>query len=61
MNMDIDVRHVLPSIRVPTLVVNRSGDDSGLLAGSRYLADHIAGARHVELPGNRPLHLRRRP
>ncbi len=51
MNMSIDVRHVLPSVRVPTLVVNRV-DDEGAAAGSRYIAEHIPGARHLELPGS---------
>ena len=51
MNMDIDVRHVLPAIRVPTLVLNRVGDSPDVVGGSRYLAQHIPGARHVELPG----------
>lgn len=46
----VDVRDALPLVRVPTLVLNREGDD-GAAAGSRYLADHIAGARHVVLPG----------
>jgi class 3 adenylate cyclase/pimeloyl-ACP methyl ester carboxylesterase len=51
MNMSIDVRHVLPSVRVPTLVVNRADDDEAA-AGSRYMAEHIPGARHLELPGS---------
>jgi class 3 adenylate cyclase len=51
MNMEIDVRHVLPAIRVPTLVLNRTGDSDAMVGGSRYLAEHIAGAKHVELPG----------
>jgi len=51
MNMSIDVRHVLPSVRVPTLVVNRV-DDEGAALGSRYIAEHIPGARHIELPGS---------
>ncbi|MDQ3380151.1 MAG: adenylate/guanylate cyclase domain-containing protein [Actinomycetota bacterium] len=51
MNMEIDVRGVLPAIRVPTLVLNRAGDSADIVGGSRYLAEHIAGARHVELPG----------
>jgi class 3 adenylate cyclase len=50
--MEIDVRGALQSIRVPTLVLNRTGDDSEIVGGSRYLAEHIAGARHVELPGS---------
>jgi class 3 adenylate cyclase len=51
MNMEIDVRDVLPAIRIPTLVLNRSGDSSEIVGGSRYLAEHIPGARHLELPG----------
>jgi class 3 adenylate cyclase len=50
--MEIDVRHVLSAIRVPTLVLNRTGDGAHIVGGSRYLAEHIAGARHVELPGS---------
>ena len=52
MNMEIDVRHVLSAVRVPTLVLNRAGDSDHVVRGSRYLAEHIAGARHVELPGS---------
>ena len=52
MNMEIDVRHVLPAIRVPTLVLNRVGDTPDVVGGSRYLAQHTPGARHVELPGS---------
>jgi class 3 adenylate cyclase/pimeloyl-ACP methyl ester carboxylesterase len=47
----IDVRHLLPAIRVPTLVVYRTAD-IGHAAGSRYLGAHIPGAKVVELPGN---------
>lgn len=49
MNAAVDVRHVLPTITVPTLVTKRAG---GLipLALSHWVADHIAGARFVELP-----------
>jgi pimeloyl-ACP methyl ester carboxylesterase/class 3 adenylate cyclase len=49
MNMSIDVRSVLASVRVPTLVVNRVAD--GVAPDSRYIADHIPSARHLELPG----------
>lgn len=52
MNMAIDVRHVLPAIRVPTLVVHRTGDRSISVEHSRYLAARIPGARLVELPGD---------
>ena len=52
MNIAIDVRPVLPTIRVPTLVVHRTGDRSFPVGAGRYLADHIPGARFVELPGD---------
>lgn len=52
MNKDVDVRNVLPAIRVSTLVLNRTGDGPDIVGGSRYLAEHIPGARHVELPGS---------
>lgn len=50
-NMDLDVRHVLPSIHVPTLVLHRSGDRCTRVAGARYIADRIPSARFVEYPG----------
>jgi class 3 adenylate cyclase len=46
-----DVRSVLPAIRVPTLVIQRSGAERFGPPFGRYLADHIEGARYVELPG----------
>ncbi len=51
MNSQIDVRPVLSAIRVPTLVLNRTGDRPSIVGGSRYLAQEIPGARHVEVPG----------
>ena len=51
MNRLIDVRAVLPSIHVPTLVLRRTGDKVGPPEPSRYLAEHISGAKYVELPG----------
>ncbi len=47
----IDSRSVLPRIRVPTLVMARSGYRFIPNAQSRYIAEHISGARFVELPG----------
>ncbi len=47
----LDVRDILPGIRVPTLVVHRSGDIAWDPRHSRYLAEHIPGARYVELDG----------
>ncbi len=52
MNSEIDVRAVLPSIRVPTLVLHRSGDRDSRPAEGRYIAERIPGARFVELPGD---------
>ena len=51
MNMEIDVRHVLPAIRVPTLILHRPGDRLVRVEQGRYLAERIPGARLVELPG----------
>lgn len=50
MNSEIDVRHVLPSIHVPTLVLHRVGDCDVTVENGRYLAARIPGARYVEFP-----------
>jgi len=52
MNAQIDVRHVLPTIRVPTLVLHRTGDRCLLVEEGRYVASLISSARFVELPGD---------
>jgi class 3 adenylate cyclase len=49
--MEIDIREVLPAIRVPTLVLHRSGDRGVPVEAGRYLAEHIPGAKFVELDG----------
>jgi class 3 adenylate cyclase len=49
--MQNDLRAVLPSIRVPTLVVHRADDPHIRVAHGRYLAEHIPRARFVEVPG----------
>ena len=51
MNTEIDVRKLLPELRVRTLVLHRTGDNWIGVQHGRYLADHIPGARYVELPG----------
>jgi class 3 adenylate cyclase/DNA-binding SARP family transcriptional activator len=51
MNNQIDVRHVLPAIHVPTLVVHRKSEAQPYRDGSRWMADHISGAKLVELAG----------
>jgi pimeloyl-ACP methyl ester carboxylesterase len=52
MNAEIDIRNVLPSIRVPTLVLHRTGDRCLFVEEGRYLASRIAGAEFIELPGD---------
>jgi pimeloyl-ACP methyl ester carboxylesterase len=47
-----DIRDVLPAVRVPTLVVHRSGNRWLTREHGRYLAEHISGARYVEVPGD---------
>ena len=49
---EFDVRDVLPSIRVPTLVMHRSGDSFIKVEHSRYIASKVPGARYVELEGD---------
>jgi class 3 adenylate cyclase len=46
-----DIRSVLPIVRVPTLVIHRSGNRWFTPEHGRFLAEQIAGARYVELPG----------
>ncbi len=48
---ELDIRAVLPTIRVPTLVINRTGDRVADLDEGRWLAGQIPGASFVELPG----------
>ena len=48
---DIDVRPALPLVHAPTLVLHRTGDRMVPVEHGRYLAEHIAGARLIELPG----------
>lgn len=51
MNSAVDVRHVLPAIHVPTLVMNRTDDRSVHVDEGRWMARQIPGARFVELAG----------
>jgi len=51
MNSHIDVRDVLPSIQVPTLVLHRTGDHDVNVEEGRYFASKVPGAKFVELPG----------
>ena len=52
MMMETDVRGALAAVSTPTLVLHRGGDRVCPAAGGRYLAEHIPGARYVELPGD---------
>lgn len=51
MAFEIDVRHVVPTITTPTLVLHREGDLVCPVENGRWLAENIRGARYVELPG----------
>ena len=53
---ELDVRAVLPSIRVPTLVLQHADDQFIQPVMGKYIADHISGAKYVELPGRNMWH-----
>jgi len=52
MNTQVDIRHVLPTIGVPTLILHRTGDLDIDVGGSRYMARRIPGAKFVEISGD---------
>jgi pimeloyl-ACP methyl ester carboxylesterase len=51
MNTEIDVRAILPAIRVPTLILHRAEDRDALVEEGRWIASRIPGATFVQLPG----------
>src|SRR5215468_10751423 len=51
MNAEIDIRHILPAIRVPTLILHAVRDAAIDFGHSRYMAERIPGAKLVPLPG----------
>jgi class 3 adenylate cyclase len=53
---EVDVRAVLPAVRVPTLVVQHASDPFITPEMGKYVADHISGAKYVELPGRNMYH-----
>lgn len=53
---ELDCREILPAIRVPTLIVHRVGDRIASVNAARYMAQRIAGAKLVELPGEDHVH-----
>jgi class 3 adenylate cyclase/esterase/lipase len=52
MFLDIDVRHVVESVHVPTLVIHRTHDRLVNVRHGRWLAEHLPNAKYVELPGD---------
>jgi class 3 adenylate cyclase len=52
MNTQIDIRAVLPTLRVPTLMLHHTGDRDSSAAEGRWIAGQVPGARFVELPGD---------
>jgi hypothetical protein len=48
--------HFLPKVNVPTLIIHRKNVETVVVEHGRYLAEHIAGAKYVELPGVDTLH-----
>jgi pimeloyl-ACP methyl ester carboxylesterase len=55
MNTQVDVRDVLPTIRVPTLILQRVADRDVNVEEGRWIARQIPGAKYVELPGDEHL------
>jgi pimeloyl-ACP methyl ester carboxylesterase len=51
MYLDIDVRHIVEAINVPTLIMHARGDRAVNVRHGRWLAEHIRDAKYVELPG----------
>lgn len=49
--LEIDVRDILPSVRVPTLLIHRAGDRAIRAQSSRFMSEHIPNAKYVELEG----------
>jgi len=52
MNVRADIRDLLPTITLPTLILHRAGDTWIDVGHARYMAEHIPGATYVELPGS---------
>ncbi len=52
MNSQVDVRDLFPAVRCPTLVLHRTGDLDSSVDEGRFIADHIPGARFLELAGD---------
>jgi class 3 adenylate cyclase/pimeloyl-ACP methyl ester carboxylesterase len=53
---EVDIRAVLPTIRVPTLIVQHTDDPIVAPAKGKYIAENVSGAKYVELPGRNMYH-----
>lgn len=53
---ELEIRALLPTVRVPTLIVQHRNDSFVPPADGKYVADHIPGAKYVELPGRNLYH-----
>ncbi len=53
---ELDVRALLPTVRVPTLVLQYTDDPFISSAMGKYVADHVSGGKYVELPGRNLFH-----
>ena len=53
---EMDVRALLPALRVPTLVLQHTDDAFITPAMGKYVAEHVSGAKYVELPGHNMYH-----
>ncbi len=53
---ELSARAILPSVRVPTFVVQHTDNPLSTTADGRYVADHIEGAKYVEVPGRNTYH-----
>jgi class 3 adenylate cyclase/pimeloyl-ACP methyl ester carboxylesterase len=56
LSLELSARAILPSIRVPTLVVQHSDDPLSTPVMGKEVADHVAGAKYVEIPGRNLYH-----
>jgi pimeloyl-ACP methyl ester carboxylesterase/DNA-binding CsgD family transcriptional regulator len=52
LNMAMDIRHLLPSVSQPTLILHRTGDTWIHVGHARYLAEHLPSASYIELAGS---------
>ncbi|MGE5696714.1 MAG: adenylate/guanylate cyclase domain-containing protein [Candidatus Sericytochromatia bacterium] len=54
---ELNVRAVLPTVRVPTLVLQHTDNPIVVPASGQYVAEHIPGAKYVEIPGRNMYHM----